>query len=134
MCDENMRKKMKKIPAIFFYLAFAFCAFSTFFTAAAAAGEQQEAIYLQQLLNQLNAMQPLIMAAQAEQPKDTRIQFHYTRYRDANGRERNGLLEDVNAIKGGIEQKLNQVGAEPRTSAPIKGDYLPTTASTGSGK
>lgn len=88
------------------------------------AGESQENIYLVQILNQLNAIQPLILAAQNEQPANSRMQFHYTKYRDAQGKLHNGLLEDVNAIKKGIEQKLNQTSIEPRTVAPVKGDYL----------
>ena len=89
------------------------------------ASEAQERVYLIQMLNQLNAIQPLMIAAEKEQPKNQRIQFHYTQFRDSQGQLHNGLLEDIQAIKAGIEEKLNQVSIEPRTTAPIEGDYMP---------
>jgi len=82
-----------------------------------------EKIYLTQILNQLNTMQPLILAAKQEQPPNTRVQFHYTRYKDAKGQWHNGVLEDVQAIKSGIAEKLNDTSIEPRVFAPVRGDY-----------
>ncbi len=69
-------------------------------------------------------MQPLIIAAEKSQPANTRIKFHYTQYRDNHGNVHHGLLEDIQAIKFGITQKLNDTSVEPRVVAPIKGDYL----------
>ena len=94
------------------------------FSSSSFATESQEKIYLTQILNQLDAMQPLIIAAKGAQPQNTRIQFHYTKYHDDKGKLHNGLLEDIQAIKAGITQKLNTTGIEPRIVAPIKGDYL----------
>ncbi len=88
------------------------------------ATSQQEKIYLTQILNQLNAIQPLIVAAAKTQEKNTRIQFHYTQYPDAEKQIHNGLLEDIQAIKKGIEEQLNQIAIEPRHIQPIQGDYL----------
>lgn len=83
-----------------------------------------EEIYLTQILNQIDAMKPLIIAAEKAQPANTRIKFHYSRYRDSHGNLHNGLLEDVQAIKSGISQKLNDTRVEPRVVTPIKGDYI----------
>ena len=88
------------------------------------ASQAQEKMYLTQILNQLNAMQPLILSAQRAQPANTRIQFHYHRYRDNTGHWHNGLWEDVQAIKTGILEKLNHTSTEPRVFAPVKGDYV----------
>jgi RAQPRD family integrative conjugative element protein len=90
----------------------------------ARADERQETVYLTQILNQLNAIQPFILAAQKAQPTNGRIQFHYMKYRDSKGAWHNGLLEDVNAIKAGITQKLNGPVIEPRVINPLKGDYF----------
>jgi RAQPRD family integrative conjugative element protein len=84
----------------------------------------KEKMYLTQILNQIDAMQPLIIAAEKSQPSNTRIKFHYIRYRDSHGNLHNGLLEDIQAIKSGITQKLNDTSVEPRIITPIKGDYL----------
>ncbi len=109
---------MKHIISICLLLAFGFTTFQCF------AGVDQERMYLVQILNQLNAIQPLILKAQKEQPANTRIQFHYSQYKDTHGQLHNGLLEDAQAIKKGIEQALNHTSIEPRTVAPIKGDYI----------
>lgn len=100
------------------------CLSLLFSMSVAEASIEQERAYLVQLVNQLAAMTPLILAAQKEQPANTRVTFHYTAYRDATGQKHNGLLEDVQAIKQGIEEKLNAVSAEPRVVMPVQGDYL----------
>jgi RAQPRD family integrative conjugative element protein len=83
-----------------------------------------EKAYLVQIINQLDAMQPLIIAAQNAQLSDKRVQFHYRHYQDSQGKTQNGLLEDVQAIKAGITQYLNQPAIEPRNVQPLQGDYL----------
>lgn len=90
------------------------------------ADENHEKIYLTQMLNQLNALKPLIFSAAHEQDKQARIEFHYTEYHDSNGIQHNGLLEDINNIEGGIRAKLNQQYHEPRYFPAIKGDYIET--------
>lgn len=89
------------------------------------AKDKQEREYLIQLLNQLDAMQPLIIAAEKEQPKNLRVQFHYTKFKDSQGQIHNGLLEDIEAIRAGIKEKLNETQIEPRVFSPIAGDYMP---------
>ncbi len=108
---------MKQISKILIFTLC--CAVSSAF-----ASPEQERSYLVQLLNQLNAMTPLILAAEREQPKNLRIQFHYTAWHDAKGQLHNGLLEDVQAIKAGIRQKLDHTTVEPRALNVIRGDYL----------
>src|SRR5579863_10089687 len=77
------------------------------------ASEEKEKIFLTQIVNQINTMQPLIVAASREQPKNLRIKFHYSAYRDAEGNFHHGLLDDINEIKKGIIDKLNQIPIEP---------------------
>lgn len=91
------------------------------------ASAEQERVYLVQIVNQLNAMIPSIIAAEKLQPRNQRVMFHYSAWRDPAGRVHNGLLEDVQSIKKGIEEKLNTVSVEPRVVQPIRGDYLGQT-------
>ncbi len=95
------------------------------FSIEALASEAQEKIYLVQIINQLDAIKPLIIAASKAQEKGMRITFRYTAYRDARGVLHNGLLEDINAMQKGIEAKLNHTAQEPRHFEAIRGDYLP---------
>jgi hypothetical protein len=113
-------KKMKRFICI---SLFAISAASYAHTAIKYSGEQ-ERIYLVQLVNQINATLPTIRAAEKMQPKNQRLQFHYTAWRDAKGNQHNGLLEDMQEIKKGVEEKLHALSIEPRVVAPIHGDYL----------
>jgi RAQPRD family integrative conjugative element protein len=63
------------------------------------------------ILNQVN---PLINLAQKQQAKNTRVKFQF-----------NTLRNDISYIQAGIAQALNRVSIQPRTVAPLSGDYLP---------
>lgn len=109
-----MKNKITYLVAIFICLL----SFQAF------ASDSHEKIYLVQMINQLESLKPLIIAAAKEQPKNLRIQFHYTAYRDVTNKPHNGLLEDINEIEKGIQEKLNQTVSEPHRFAEIKGDYV----------
>jgi RAQPRD family integrative conjugative element protein len=95
-----------------------------FISVAANADEEKERMYLLQILNQLNAMKPLIMAAEHEQPKKIRIPFHYNAYKDRKGKIQEGLIDKINHIEQDIRIKLYSQSSEPRIVASEKGDYL----------
>ena len=88
------------------------------------ASDDQERIYLTQVLNQLHAIKPLIVAAAREQPTCNRVKFHYTRFRRPDGKVSNGIIDDINEIENGIKEKLYQSSISPHTFKPIKGDYV----------
>lgn len=115
--NKNNQKNKKWIQGMCI-LMLGFVSTSSYATVA------QERMYLTQVLNELSAVQPLILAAQAAQPKNRRVQFHYTRFQDNHGHWHNGLLEDIQSIRSGIQQQLNGMPVEPRAFAPIKGDYI----------
>lgn len=94
------------------------------FSLQAIANETREKIYLIQIINQLEAIKPLVISAHQEQETGARIKFRYTSYHDANGVSHNGLLEDINAIEKGIQEKLNHTISEPRYFQTMNGDYL----------
>ncbi len=85
--------------------------------------EKQERQYLMQLVHQLDAMLPIIAAAQKIQSKHQRMMFHYTAWKDQAGKPHAGLLEDVHAMKQGILDQLNAISIEPRSMQAIQGDY-----------
>lgn len=89
----------------------------------ATASPEQERVYLLQLLHQINAMQPTLIAAQKAQSQTARVQFHYTVYVDAEGKRHNGLSEDLQLIRTGIQEQLDHAPREPRAMEPISGDY-----------
>ena len=88
------------------------------------ASDEQERIYLTQVLNQLNAIKPLLVSAAREQPTSNRVTFHYTKFRHSDGKISNGIIEDINEIENGIREKLHYSSRSPHTFKPIKGDYV----------
>lgn len=95
-----------------------------FYSLSVFASEENEKLYLVQMINQLNAMKPLITAAANEQPKNARLKFHYHAFHNANGIKQNGLFEDINVIKKALQDRLSHIGTEPRQFKPIQGDYI----------
>ncbi len=83
-----------------------------------------ESVYLTQILNQLNAIKPLIVTASKVEPASNRIQFHCTSFKTIDGVTHPGLLDDINQIEAGITDQLNHVALEPRVLPPIHGDYM----------
>ena len=69
--------------------------------------------YLQIAMNELAAAKVYIQKAQAQEPKNERVVFHY-----------DWVLSDINQIQGGIDEKFNKPRIQPRVVKPLKGDYL----------
>ena len=90
----------------------------------AIASPEQERVYLLQLIRQIDAMKPTLLAAQREQSKTARMQFHYTAYHDITGQYHPGVWDDLQTIRAGIEEKLEKSPAEVRTIEPVQGDYM----------
>ena len=64
------------------------------------------------LLSQIN---PLINLAKQQEDPNARVKFQFE-----------VLREDIARIQSGISQALNRVSIQPRTVAPLVGDYLPS--------
>lgn len=90
----------------------------------ALATPEQERVYLLQLLHQIDALQPTLLAAEKAQDKTARVQFHYTAYQDASGQHHNGVKEDLQQIRSGIQAQLNSIAVEPRSLPPMDEDEL----------
>ncbi len=103
---------------------------SSFLCFAAEASAKVEKIYLTQLVNQLDAMKPLIIAASKQQPKTNRLFFHYIGYRDAKHTWHTGLLDEINQIQKVIQLKLDHAPAEPTMLSSIQADYITHPKST----
>lgn len=63
------------------------------------------------LLSQIN---PLINLAKQQEDPNTRVKFQFET-----------LRQDITQVQSGITQALNRVSIQPRTVAPLSGDYLP---------
>jgi len=94
-------------------IAVSVCLLSFLLTPIVQAEEAIENDALARVQKVLDSLTPLIN--QAEQQKDTqaREQFNY-----------DALREDINKVKQGINEKLQNVPIQPRTVTPLQEDYL----------
>ena len=67
---------------------------------------------LARIVNELQALQPLIDEAAAQADPDARVRFQY-----------DWLRQDLDRIRLGIEAHIDTPRAEPRSFPPLRGDY-----------
>lgn len=80
-------------------------------TVARADGDGERAV-LARLSHELSALESLIAEAEAQATPDARIKFQYA-----------WLRQDVQRVRAGIQDHVDVPRAEPRTLAPLRGDY-----------
>lgn len=91
------------------------------------ADQAQMQAQLVQVIEQLQQIKPLIAAAYAEEPVNLRDQVHLKAFIGSDGQMHNGVSEDLDQLQAGIEQIINQPQIDPKTYAPISGDYVGST-------
>ena len=79
---------------------------------------------LVRLVNQLDAMIPLIEQAQREQPENTRFTFQFEKFEGSDGVMHNGLKDDVLAIRQALIDQINQPMTDPDTIPPMTDDFI----------
>jgi len=114
MCEETMKNKLRVLMFVCVSLI----------SIHALASTEKEKIYLVHMINQLDALRPLAIAASKEQEKFQRVQFHYLTYKDSDGYKHSGVLDDIDEIKKGIQIRLASIAIQPREFSQIKGDYV----------
>ncbi len=67
---------------------------------------------LAQVIHELNAVEVLIEQAASQTNRDARIRFRY-----------DWLRQDLERIRRGIREHIDAPRAQPRTFAPLRGDY-----------
>ena len=67
---------------------------------------------LARLVNEINALEPLIAEAEAQAPSAVRVKFNYL-----------WLRQDLAKMRSGVEEHLDAPRAEPRSVPPLRGDY-----------
>jgi RAQPRD family integrative conjugative element protein len=86
------------------------------------ADTEKERVYLTEIDHQLDALQPLLQAAERAQNKTARVRLHYTAYRDRQGKSHAGLREELAHIQKSIGDQLTTLSYEPAPIQPIQGD------------
>lgn len=79
---------------------------------------------LVQIINQLNAITPIINKAKIYQNKSDKVQVHFNSFVGMDGVRHAGLEEDLNMIKKGLVDYINKPSIEPKKVEHIDGDFI----------
>jgi RAQPRD family integrative conjugative element protein len=74
-----------------------------------APGEHEQ---LARVIHELQALEPLLRAAQSQANPDARVRFRY-----------DWLRQDLQRMRLGIQEHINAPRAQPRSFPPLRGDY-----------
>lgn len=79
---------------------------------------------LLRIVNQLDAILPLIDEAERQQSQNERFMFHFSQYEGSDGKIHEGLREDVMSMKEALIQQMNAPAVDPDTVSPINNDFI----------
>lgn len=79
---------------------------------------------LTEMIEQLQALKPLISQAEKAQPENPSISIHFDSWVDSKGIHHNGLRQDIDLIQKGLIDAVNRQAIEPRRYDPITNDFL----------
>jgi len=79
---------------------------------------------LVRLINQVDAMMPLVQQAQKQQPKNERFQFHFEAFEGSDGEMHNGLKEDLLSIREALIKQINTPSVDPYHIKPLNNDFV----------
>ena len=93
-------------------------------TSCAWATDDQMKETLVKIIEELQAIQPLIDQAAAEQPTNPRVMMHFDNWVDSSGVQHLGLKADLAAIQQALVTAVNRETIEPRVFAPLSHDFV----------
>lgn len=81
---------------------------------------------LVRIINQLNAVKPIIKEAVRYQSDKEPVKFHLRAFKGSDDKMHNGVEEDIELIKKGLIAYLNKPAIAPHKVSPIEGDFIET--------
>ena len=79
---------------------------------------------LVRIINQINAILPLLDEAKDEIDPNTRIMLQIDNFRSADGQKHPGLRDDLLTIRNSLIDYINQPAIAPKTIKPLALDYV----------
>lgn len=79
---------------------------------------------LVRIINQLNAIKPIIKEAERYQSDKEPVKLHLKAFKGADDKMHNGVSEDIDLIKKGLIAYLNKPAVAPKKVLPIEGDFI----------
>lgn len=106
---------MKKIViAVFLYIG----AFVTYAT------DAELNNVLVRVINQINAILPLLDEANDEILPNARIRLHIDKYEGVDGAQHSGVRDDLTSIRNALIDYINKPAIEPKTVKPLAFDFV----------
>lgn len=79
---------------------------------------------LVRVINQINAIMPLLDEAKNEIEPNTRIQLHIESFEGSDGKIHSGLRHDLLIIRNALIDYINKPAIEPKTIKPLALDFV----------
>ena len=81
-------------------------------------------ITLVRVINQINAILPLLDEAEDEIKPNARIQLHIGAFDGADGAKHPGVRDDLKSIRNALIDYINKPAIEPKTVKPLAFDFV----------
>ena len=79
---------------------------------------------LVRVINQLNAILPLLDEAEDEIEPNARIRLHIDSFEGSDGNTHPGLRDDIKQVRNALIEYINKPAIEPKTVKPIALDFV----------
>ncbi|KTD53483.1 hypothetical protein Lsan_3893 [Legionella santicrucis] len=79
---------------------------------------------LVRIINQINAIMPLLDEAQTEIEPNMRIQLHIESFEGTDGKKHSGLRSDLFTIRNALIDYINKPAIAPKTIKPLALDFI----------
>lgn len=81
---------------------------------------------LVRIINQINAVMPLLEEAKSEVEPNARITLHIDAFEGADGKTHEGLRDDLLSIRNALIDYINKPAIEPKTIQSLALDFIDT--------
>ena len=98
----------------------------TFSSMSAHANEEALNDTLVRVINQINAILPLLDEAQNEIEPNARITLHIDSFEGADNKTHKGVRGDLLSIRNALIDYINKPAIEPKTVSPLALDFIGT--------
>ena len=90
----------------------------------ASASEAELNNTLVRIINQMNAILPLLDEAEDEMNPNARIRLHVDAFEGADGIKHPGLRDDLKSMRNALIDYINKPAIEPKTVKPLALDFV----------
>lgn len=94
------------------------------FSGAAFSSEAELNRTLIRVINQINAILPLLDEAAGEVEPDSRITLHVDAFIGSDGKKHSGVRDDLLAIRNSLIDFINKPAVSPKTVKPLALDFI----------